>query len=87
MLDRYGSEPKAPPEELKIPEEFHDEYLSFGIEYNLNTGSSGEGEYGYFFYVPEEASDEILDAMDWERGGCVELSLNAFDSPDDHDMN
>lgn len=74
------------PKELKIPEEFHDEYLSWGIEYSEDTGSSGEMCYGYYFYVPKNASNEILNAMDWELGECVRLSLNAFDQPDDHNL-
>lgn len=77
---------QEPPKELKIPEEFHDEYLSWGIEYSEDTGSSGEMCYGYYFYVPEDASIEILNAMDWEQGECIRLSLNAFDRPDEHNI-
>lgn len=82
MSDRYVSEPKTPPEELKIPEEFHDEYLSLDVEYNEETGSSGDGFYGFYFEVPEEASEEILNVMNWSKGDTIRLSCNAFDSPD-----
>lgn len=69
-------------DELNIPEEFQDEFLSWDIEIHENNGNSGEDLYGYFFYVPEEASEDILSAMNWTRGACIELSLNAFDEPD-----
>lgn len=67
-------------EELGIPDEFAEEFLSWDVEYHDDTGSSGDMVYGYYFYVPEEASEEILEEMHWKPGDTVRLSVNAFDS-------
>ena len=42
-----------------------------GLELYADTGSSGEMTYSYYFYVPENTSDEILEITGWEIGELV----------------
>jgi len=65
-------------EYLSIPEDFHDEYDSWCIEYEANYPADGGQPYEYYFYVPEEASDEMLEAMKWVRGKCIRIDPSAF---------
>lgn len=69
-------------DELEIPAKWREEFLSWGVEYEADTGSSGEMIYGYYFTVPEEADRSFLRDMGWSVGQCIEVSLNAFDTPD-----
>ncbi len=47
-----------------------------------NTGHSGEGSYGFYFYVPDTTPVEILNKKGWKIGDCVYVSINVFDEPD-----
>ncbi|MDF3917504.1 hypothetical protein P3W43_01400 [Salinicola salarius] len=49
-----------------------------------DSGSSGEMPYGYYFYVPKDTPQSVLDKKGWSVEDRVDVSLNAFDSPDDH---
>lgn len=66
-------------EELEIPEEWQDEFISWEVEFHDCSGSSGDMVYGYYFSVPEEANIEFLKVMEWKLGESVELSINALD--------
>ena len=66
-------------DELGIPHEFEWEMALLAPEIHEKTGSSDQGCYGYFFYVPEEASKELLAAMNWSKNQCIYLSVNTYD--------
>lgn len=72
-------------EELGIPTKWQGEFNSWGVEFEEDTGSSGDMVYGYYFIVPEHADSDFLTEMGWEVGQSIELSLNAFDAPEDFD--
>lgn len=65
-------------ESLSIPKSFQDEFEGWGVEFDSNDSADGGLVYEYYFYVPEEASDEILKEMGWERGQCIYVDPSAF---------
>ena len=69
-------------EELGIPSEWQDEFNSWGVDFEENTGSSGDMVYDYYFYVPEQADPDFLSEMNWSVGECLRVSVNAFDTPE-----
>lgn len=66
-------------EYLAIPHDLVDDFLSLDLEYHADTGSSGEMTYGYYFEVPDDTSEALLNAMGWDIGDSVALPLNIFD--------
>lgn len=48
-----------------------------------DSGNSGEMVYSYYFNVPENTPQEILEDKGWKIGERVELPLNLFDEPDE----
>ena len=48
------------------------EWDEMGAELNANTGNSGEMTYCYWFIVPENTSDEILDKTGWKIGQTID---------------
>lgn len=70
-------------EYLGIPEELKELFLSLDIEYQEDTGSSGEMTYGYYFLVPRDTPEELLEEMEWTVGTTIELPLNIFDEEED----
>lgn len=69
-------------EELGIQQEWQNEFESWGVDFEEDSGSSGDMVYGYYFVVPEHANPDFLNKMGWEVGQNIQVSLNAFDSPD-----
>ena len=63
---------------LEIPKELYDDFESCSVEYQEDTGSSGEMVYSYYFEVPDDASDELLESMGWEIGQQIDLPLHVF---------
>lgn len=52
-----------------------------------DTGNSGDMVYSYYFNVPQETSDDVLEEKEWKVGDRIEIPLWFFDGPDapDHD--
>ncbi|MCD8550584.1 MAG: hypothetical protein LRY74_10335 [Shewanella xiamenensis] len=65
-------------EYLSIPKSFQDEFEGWGVEFHDGDSADGGLVYEHYFYVPEEASDEILKEMGWERGQCIYVDPSAF---------
>jgi len=62
-----------------------------GIDEDLlqpDSGSSEDTVYSYYFNVPEETPEEILEEKEWEVGDRIEIPLWLFDeeeAPDNDD--
>lgn len=60
-----------------------------GIDEDLlqpDSGSSGDMVYSYYFNVPEETPEEILEEKEWKVGDRIEIPIWFFDeeeAPDD----
>lgn len=66
---------------LDVPEYFWDEVDDWEIE--SDTGMSGDMDYSYYLYVPEDASKELLETMGWSVGQCInDIPTSIFDSDD-----
>ena len=56
-----------------------DQLDELNLEMHEDTGSSGEMVYSYYFYVPENTSQEILEITGWEPGQLVNgVPLNVY---------
>lgn len=66
-------------EELNIPEEHREEFVLWDVEIHDYTGSNNQTCYEHFFYVPDEASKDILNDMGWTKNQCVYLSTDIYD--------
>lgn len=49
-----------------------DEWEEMGAELNANTGSSDEMTYGYWFIVPNTASENVLKKTGWHVGQTID---------------
>lgn len=49
-----------------------DEWNSLGAQLEANTGNSCEMTYSYWFTVPEDAPDHILEKTGWEVGQMID---------------
>jgi hypothetical protein len=54
-----------------------------GDSLHEDSGSSGDMVYSYYFYVPKETSEEILEEKGWTVGDRIEVPLWVFDEPDE----
>ncbi|EPI8558192.1 hypothetical protein ACTAJO_000727 [Vibrio fluvialis] len=64
---------------LGVPEEFYDELED--LDFEEDTGNSGEMIYSYYFVVPEHMSKELLEYMNWTVGCTIDgLPPHLFDS-------
>jgi hypothetical protein len=58
-------------EYLEIPDDYLDEFTSLDIEYLDDEGSSGDMVYSHYFKVPQDTSQELLEAMNWDKGKTI----------------
>jgi len=58
-------------EYLEIPDDHLDEFTSLDIEYLDDEGSSGDMIYSHYFKVPQDTSQALLEAMNWEKGKTI----------------
>lgn len=61
-------------------------YESLNLEWLEDTGSSGEGVYEYYAYIPEDADadadPDLLKEMGWEPGQKITAPLQTLTSID-----
>jgi hypothetical protein len=63
---------KQPPSEIARYLGITDEQLEeIDIEFNEDTGNSGETIYSYWFYVPANISDEIIEHTGWKPNQLI----------------
>lgn len=55
-------------EYLEIPDEYVEEFDSLDIDYSSGEGSTGDMVYSYYFEIPQDTSQELLDVMNWDIG-------------------
>ncbi|MFS1911098.1 ATP-binding protein [Vibrio sp. 10N.286.48.B7] len=55
-------------EYLEIPDEYVEEFDSLNIDYSSDEGSTGDMIYSYYFEIPLDASQELIDVMNWDIG-------------------
>ncbi|MGL4473978.1 MAG: ATP-binding protein, partial [Shewanella sp.] len=71
-------------EHLNIPDDYIDNFDSLDIEYLDDEGSSGDMIYSQYFYVPDDVSEELLEAMGWSNGqkiGDIPTHIFSDESP------
>lgn len=53
------------------------------LEFHEDTGSSGEMVYSYYFYVPDNTPQKILEITGWKPGQLINgIPVNVFDEED-----
>ena len=48
-----------------------EQFEELGVELMEDSGSSGDMVYSYYFYVPEDTPDDILDNTGWKPGQLI----------------
>lgn len=62
-----------------------DEWDCMGADLHANTGHSGEMTYDYWFTVPDETSEDLLEKTGWKVGQMIDgipVSVVEYDEPD-----
>lgn len=67
-------------EELNVSE---DELEEMDLQWEEETGNSGEGRYGYYAYITESAPEAVLARNGWKVGDVVRVGPSAFEGPED----
>lgn len=62
-----------------------EELEDLDVEFLPDTGSSGEMIYSYYFTVPENVPDEILERVGWSVGESINGIPTHFIEPDEYD--
>ena len=82
--EMHGLAPDSPlSQHLEISDEGWD---AMGAELHENTGSNDEGLYCYWFEVPENAPEEILEKTGWKVGQIInDIPVEVVDVDDEYD--
>lgn len=49
------------------------------FEFEKNTGQSGDGDYGYYTYIPEGIDNDVMKRNEWNVGDLIWLSHHAVE--------
>ena len=64
----------------------NEDWDAMGVELHANTGSNDEGPYCYWFEVPENTPEEILEKTGWKVGQTVnDIPVEVVDVDDEYD--
>lgn len=55
---------------LNVPKQYWKEVDEWDLQANSSYHSGMS--HNYYVYIPEDASDELLDEMDWSTGQCLD---------------
>ncbi len=55
---------------LNVPKQFWEEVNEWEVQANSSYNSGMN--YNYYVYIPDDASEELLNEMDWNTGQCLD---------------